>query len=104
MPKTKTRKLLSLLATTAAATAMTACAGARTTAPAPRAPGATAVVVGAAASPLAELAAPIDTITPLAAGIVVDQPLVGANGRPACGNVQTKSDDSMRDCADLASR
>jgi len=100
----KTNKLLSLLATTAAATAVTACAGARTTAP--RAPVATAVVLQAVA-PQEDMPAPapdIDTVTPLAPAIVVDGPLVGASGRPACGNVQTKSSNSMKDCDSLASR
>ena len=101
MPKTK--KLLCLLATAAAATA-TGCAGARTTAP--RAPVATAVVLGAAVEAPAEAPAPVDTdtVTPLAAGIVADEPLVGASGRPACGNVQTKSQNSMKNCDNLASR
>jgi hypothetical protein len=99
----KPKKLLSLLATAATAATVTACAGARTTAP--RAPVATAVVLGAAAEVPAEAPTPpVDTVTPLAPAIVVDTPLVGASGRPACGNVQTKSDESMRDCDNLASR
>jgi hypothetical protein len=97
----RSNKLLSFLATAAAATAVTACAGARTAAPraqAPRAPVLTAVVLAPAVAPTPDTPTPVAEGTPLEASIIPDGPLVGDNGRPACGNVQTKSQNSMSDC------
>ncbi len=105
----KPTKLLSVLA---AATAVAACAGAR--APSPRAPVATAVEFRAAReAPVNELMTPsanpsaapeaapaVVAWTPAMFEAVVDQPLLQANGRPACGNVQSKSSNSMRNCKD----
>jgi hypothetical protein len=100
----KSRKLLSLSLLAGAAAA--GCGGGPKAAPRP--PIASASVFRAVAPPVEPMAnpsaaeqaadAPAPPLAPVETGFItasVDQPLLQANGRPACGNVMKKNEERM---------